>query len=515
MESKSRTEYSAKNTTVSLISRLLSILMGYALRVIFTHTLSASYVGINGLFQDIINVLSLSELGVGTAITYALYKPIADGDTEKQKSLMQMFGRFYHMVALVTGLAGTALVPFLPWIIKDSHSIDCLAFLYLLYLSNTVSSYLLSYKRVLIDAHQLLYIGTLYQTIFWVVKDLIQMVVLILLQNFVLFLVIDLVTTVICNICISRKANRLYPYLRDPEILPLPKEEKTAIFKNIRAMMMHKIGNVVVNNTDNLLLSAFTGITVVGSYSNYYLVIGSLRQLATQIFQGLAASIGNLGATESKQKIRTVFEATFFIGQWIYGLCVITLYELVNPFIVMSFGRQYLFDEKIVLVLCINFFLNGMRNAALTFRDSLGLFWYDRYKAVPEAIINLAVSLILVSQFGAIGVFGGTMISTLATSFWIEPLVLYKYGFHASGKDYFVRYGVYSAVIGVVWFVTDRLCGQIQGSLPVLLCIRFLICMLVTNSCFFLFYHQTAEFLFLRKKAWKLLHRKLQKKDER
>lgn len=164
-------------------------------------------------------------------------------------------------------------------IIKDYQSVEHLTIIYLLYLFNTVCSYLLIYKKTLMDAHQLNYIGTFYQTMSWVLQDVLQILVLIFTKNFILFLVINILTTVICNICISVRADQLYPYLRDKQVRPLPKEEKKEIFQNIRAMLMHKVGTVIVNNTDNLILSAFTGLINVGSYSNYYLVIGSVRQL--------------------------------------------------------------------------------------------------------------------------------------------------------------------------------------------------------------------------------------------
>lgn len=505
MDAKSRTEYSAKNTTVALISRLTAIFMGYVLRVVFTHTLSESYVGVNGLFLDIINVLSLSEMGVGTAITYALYRPIAEGNIEKQKSLMRMFGRFYRMVALLVAVAGAALIPFFDIVIKDYRSVDHLILIYILYLVNTICSYLLIYKKTLMDAHQLNYIGTFYLTMSWVVQDVLQILVLVFTKNFILFLLINIFTTVICNLCISRKADKLYPYLRDKEAEMLPKQERKEIFQNIRAMLMHKAGTVIVNNTDNLILSAFAGLASVGSYSNYYLVIGSIRQLLTQVFQGITASVGNLGVTEKKERVKKVFEAIFFLGQWMYGLAVICLYELINPFVEMSFGKQYLFSGEVVLILCVNFFVNGMRNAALIFRDSLGLFWHDRYKAIAEAVLNLVISIVLVKQLGVAGVFLGTFISMMLTSVWVEPYILYKYEFQMSCGGYFARYLAYIVVIGAAWYITDVCCRMIVGSAGMVLFGRICISLAVPNLIFLIVYCRTKEFVFLLEKLRQLL----------
>ncbi len=507
MESKSRTEYSARNTTATVTSRLLAIVMGYALRVVFTHMLTESYVGINGLFLDIVNVLSLSEMGVGTAITFALYRPIADGDVEKQKSLMRMFGNFYRLVAAIVVVLGLALLPFMDILIKDYEDVDQITYIYLLYLANTALSYLFIYKKILMDAHQLLYIGIFYQTLSWIIQDVLQMIVLLWRQDFILYLWINIATTLLCNVAISRRANKLYPYLKDREVESLPKDERQDIFKNIKAMLMHKVGNVIVNNTDNLILSAFVGLISVGSYSNYYLVIGSIRQLLNQVYQGITASVGNLNATEKEGHVHEVFEVIFFAGQWLYGFATICLYELLNPFVEFSFGKQYLFSNGIVLILCINFFLRGMRYAVLTFRDSMGLFWYDRYITIIEAILNIVFSLIFVQTMGVIGVFLGTTLSMLLTSVWVEPTILYKKGFHESSAQYFVKYSIYFIALCFIWLLTDQLCLLVTGNVLLIFAVRLLICLVVPNVFFLLIYHRTKEFRYLLEKVQSLRKR--------
>ena len=508
MDSKSRTQHSAQNTTVAVASRMAAILMGFITRVVFTHTLSESYIGINGLFTDILNVLALSELGVGTAITYALYRPIAKGDIEKQKSLMRMYCWFYRIVAAVVLCAGLLVIPFMDVLIKNKPDVDNIILIYLMYLVNSVLSYLLIYKRTLIDAHQLIYIGTLYQTIFLLIQDTIQIIILLTTKNFILFLAVYIACTLGSNISISRKANKLYPFLKEKDIKPLEKKERKEILKNIKAMLMHKIGGVVVNNTDNLLLSSIVGILSVGKYSNYYLVIGSIRQVLDQIFQGITASVGNLGATEKSERVKKIFETSFFIGQWLYGFAAICLYEMLSPFVAISFGKNYVFDSSVVLVLCINFYINGMRKASLVFRDSLGLFWYDRYKSVAEAIINLVVSIILAVKFGTVGVFLGTFISTAATSLWVEPYVLYKYRLNSPVWKYFAAYGLYAGVLAAIWFVTDYLCSFVSGGYIMQLLCRFVICMILPNILMLIIYHRKKEFKFAFDKGIALARKK-------
>ncbi len=506
-----------RNTSVALVSRITAIVMGYLLRVVFTHTLSESYVGLNGLFIDIINVLSLSEMGIGTAITFVLYRPIAEGDIEKQKSLMQLYRRFYRLVVAAVAVLGCALIPFMRILIKDYSDIDNLILIYLLYLANTICSYLLIYKKTLLDAQQKMYIGVFYQTLSWVVQDALKMIVLLLWHNFILFLVIGIVTTLLCNLLISREADRQNPYLRDRDVSPLPAEEKKEIFANIRAMMMHKAGAVIVNNTDNLVLSACVGLLSAGSYSNYYLLLGSVRQILNQVYQGITASVGNLGVMEDEHSVKRVFEVAAFIGQWMYGVAFICLFELLNPFVELSFGEQFLFSGEIVFVLCLNFYLNGLRNAALTFRDSMGLFWHDRYKSILEAGLNIVFSLILVRLVGVIGVFLGTLFSMLLTSCWIEPYVLYKHGFKCSCRGYFLRQGLYIALMAAVWLVTDIVCSAAAAgvdSLYAKILVRLVLCVTVSNGLLLLIYCRTPDFRYAIDKAAGFIKARIKKREK-
>lgn len=507
MAEKSRTEFSMVNTTVAFLAQISAILIGFFTRVVFTHTLSEGYVGINGLFTDILNILSLSELGVGTAITYALYDPIAKNDRKKQQILMRMFRTFYRITASIVGIAGICLIPFLDTLMKNRPDVDHLLLIYLLYLLNSVISYLLIYKKTLVDAHQLNYLTVLNHNGFIIIQHILQIIILLTTHNFILFLMIAVLCTLTGNIVMSKQADHLFPYLKEPCHEKLPDADRKDIIRNVKAMLLHKIGEVAVNNTDNLLISSFVGVISAGMYSNYYLIIGSVRQVLDQALQGVTASVGNLGVTEHGEKVHRVFRLLFFIGQWLFGFAGICLLELLNPFVAMAFGRQYLFEESIVLVLCINFFINGTRRAVLIFKESMGLFWYDRYKSIIEAILNLGISIILVLKLGIAGVFIGTFCSTILTSFWVEPFVLYKYRFKQSPVRFFLRYAANLLIMGLVWIVTDFCCKMYQGSTFTTFLFRFLICILVPNLLLLFIYGKTED----GKEFLRLLRRLIQK----
>lgn len=511
---KSRTEHSARNATVSAIARMITIAGGFVARIVFTHTLSQDYVGINGLFSDILNMLALSELGLGAAITYALYRPIAQGDVEKQKSLMRMFRNFYRVVAGIVLAGGLAVAPFLGVLIKEPPQVDHLTLIYLLYLCNSVLSYFMVYKRTLIDAHQLSYLGVLFQTSAWLLQNILQIILLLTTRNFILYVSVTIFCTLLNNLAISWKADQLYPFLKDKPVERLPEKDRKEIFRNMRAMLLHKIGGAMVNGTDNLLLSSLVGITGNSLYSNYALIIGSLRQVLNQAFQGITASVGNLGTEQDMARVKRVYEASFFLGQWLFGVVAVCAFEVIGLVVEVCFGRNYVFPREVTLVLCLNFYLTGTRQATLIFRDAMGGFWYDRYKSLVEAVVNLAASIVLGKLYGAAGVFLGTLVSTVTTSLWVEPFMLYRHCLKASPRRFLLRYGLYMGVTFLLWYGEDLICQSFSGSAPVVGALRLLFCFAATNLAYFALYHRTKEFRLLAAKAWEILSHRWKKRGE-
>ena len=249
----------------------------------------------------------------------------------------------------------------------------------------------------------------------------------------------------------------MYPYLKDKNIKKLDKKELNTISKNVRAMLFHKIGGVVVNSTDNILISKLVGLIAVGMYSNYYLITSALDTITAQFFNAITASVGNLGACTNSKKVKETFNTTFFLNYLIYGVITVCLLILFNPFIEVWLGKKYLFDFGVVLVITICFYLKGIRKTCLTFKDALGLFWQDRYKPIIESIINLVASIILGIKYGVLGIFMGTIISTVTTSLWIEPYVLYKYYFKENIIDYLYRFIKYTLVVVLTYLIVQKI----------------------------------------------------------
>lgn len=503
----SRIENSLKNIKYSLAGQILSMLAKFLTRMFFVRILSMEYLGLNGLFTNILSILSLAELGLGSAIVYSMYKPLAENDIDLLAGIMKLYKKAYIFIGIIILTFGLSLTPFLEIFIKEIPEIRNLELIYVLFVVNTASSYFFSYKRSLLIADQKKYIDSIYYNTSILVSNILQILILVLTRNFILYLLVQIIVILIENIMISRRIDYLYSHILKNKDSHLSSEVKISIIKNVKAMFNHKIGSVIVMSTDNLLISRFVGLIQVGLYSNYLLIISALRQAFDILFQSMVASIGNLGATESTEKNEFIFRCLDFLGLWVYGFASIALISLFNPFIDLWLGKGYLFSTDIVIMIVLSFYLWGRRRSVLSFRDALGLFWYDRYKPIIESFINLAVSLILVFSLGIKGIILGTIISTITTSFWVEPYVLYKYGFKLSVKGYFIKYVLWTAVIFTICIINTTIISLLSDSLAAFM-IKILITAIIPNFLIIVIFWRTKEFQYL----YKIIAQTLKKK---
>lgn len=451
-ELSTRTRYSMKNASIAMTTKILAIVFGFFARMVFTHTLSMAYAGINGLNTNILGALNLADLGISTALVYSIYEPVAHNDIPRQRALMRLYKQIYRIVAIVVFFLGILMYPIVRILISDTYEIQSVILIYGMFLARTVFSYFLMYRSMIFLANQRNYINDIIDSTFLMLQNTIQIVVLLLTRNYILYLLIYVLAVLFQNAAVYIQAGKEYPEVFEKSDDTIPEEDAKEVFRNLRAMLMHKVGTVVINNIDNLTLTGIVGIIAVGMYSNYYLIIGSIRQVIERIVFAIAGSVGNLGATEDKNHVREVFLGAVFVVSVGYGVAAISLYELLDVFIAASFGAEYVFPKLVTKVLCINLFLNGIRQASIIFRDSLGLFWNDRYKTIIESLVNLFFSIILARKIGTAGVFIGTTISIVSVSMWVEPLVLYKDFFHASVWEYFeklIRYIILFIAAGI------------------------------------------------------------------
>ncbi len=483
-----------KNSFVILFSTLFCYLADFLCRTVLVHTLSMEYVGVTGLFSNILSVLSLSELGFGTVLVYSMYVPFAQNDEEKLLALTNFYKKAYLTVSLLIGSIGLLLTPFLPYIINDSPDIPKLSVYYLLYLGNTVLSYSFVYRQSLFAADQKLYITKLYSNLFRAIRTVLQIIILVTTHDFFLYLAVMLPFTLFTNLFLSWKAKKAYPFLNSDHHPTLEKEERKTIFKNVYAMFNHHVGATVLSSTDNLLISFFLGLKAVSRNDSYALIQMLLRSSFGTLFNSLNASVGNYHATKTEEETHTLFEALHFAGFWFYTFCTTSFFLLVNPFITLVWGEKFLFSIPVVLLISVNFYIYGIRQISITFKEALGLLYQDRYKPIIEALINLILSALLVKPFGIIGIFTGTFISMVSTSLWVEPYVLLHYGFHRSTKGFWLK-NIKYLLTGILAIGLTWLCAA-PFELPLIatMGVRILLCLIIPNVVFLLFSFKSPEF---------------------
>ena len=434
-----------RNIKYSAVNYIAVNLLKFIVRMVFVKTLPIEYLGINGLFSNVLAILSLAELGIGPAIVYSLYKPLVYDDKEIVKGIMRLFKEIYIAVGGIILVLGLALYPFLDNFIKDGQSVPQVHYFYFVFLLNTVVSYFWTYKRNLLIADQKQYVVNIYQAIVQVLVAVLQIIFLLIFADYWCFIILMMVGTVLENFSIASKVDKEYQYLNEAaEVLDL--DIKHQIVKNTKAMICHKIAGMVVFSSSNLILSKFTGLAVVGLYNNYYMVIVALNTFADKFFESITASIGNLMVLEGSNKKIKAFRITEFITALQAAICFCGLYVLFNPFVELWVGKQYLFSKTVVAAMAVSFYLTYMRKAVLMFRDACGLYWNDRYKPLAESVINLTASIYLTINYGVIGVVLGSIISTILTCFWVEPYVLFNNGIDINLKNYFMDYLKFTVV---------------------------------------------------------------------
>ena len=493
---------SIKNTKYAVISQIITVILKFICQSVFIKYLGIEYLGVNGLFSNILTILGLAELGIGTAIIYNLYKPLAFDNKNQIQEYMNFYKKVYNFIGIFILITGFALVPFLKYFIKGESNIENIHLLYILYLGNTIFTYFFAYKRSLIIADQKSYLNTLNYLITSIFQVVLQIIFLITTKSFVIYLIIQLVCTFISNVFISLKANKMYPYLKHNK-KRLNKSEQKKLWKDIYAVMSQRVGYVLINGTDNLIISTFIGVQMVGMYSNYILVISAIKNTIGQIFNAISASIGNLNALESKDKSYLIYNVLLFSSFWIVGFVSIAYFILINPFITLWIGKEYLLNNYIVLLIVANYFFSdttGIRIITNNYKDSLGLFWYERYKAYIQAGINILCSVILVNKIGFIGVLLGTFISTIATCFWFEPYVLFKYGFHKPLRLYFFKFLKYFFCICSVGVITYMICffsTLFIKNIWIIFILKILIAFIVPNFLLVCIFYNSYEFKYL------------------
>ena len=489
---ESRTKNSIRNMSVALLMQGVSIVLSFVCRTIFAKLLSAEYLGLGGLFSNIIAVLSLSELGIGNVIIIHLYKPITDNNEQRIAELMNFYKKAYNIIGAFVIGSGLLITPFLGYLVKSDNDIPHLGLYFMLFIIQTASSYFFAYKQSLLTAAQKEYICSLVRQGFNILMNVLQIVFLLVTKQYVAYLIVAIVTNIGTNLVLSMITDKKFAFLKKYKRKSLTKGETKGMLKNVSSMMLHKVGHTVINSTDNILISSMVGVIYTGLYSNYLLIMNVITQIATIALNAMSASIGDFNARKSTEERIELFDAMRIFSYWMFGMCAICFCCLYQPTIELWLGGDYLLGYDIVVIISVNFFINGIIRIPSTFCDVSGLYTKTKAKPIAMAIINLVVSIVFLKLWGLVGVFIGTLVSYLAVAIWIDPYHLYKQEFKMPAIKYYGSLIINVLLVGVVGAITYFVTGYITNYV-----LKVLVCGVLSNLLFFLIYFRTKEFRFI------------------
>lgn len=501
-----RTKKATINILVSVITFIVGFLPIILVRKVFLDKLGPELLGLSSLFTNIIGYLSIVEMGIGTAIIFSLYKPFAENDTAKITAYLNYYKKLYKVIGIVVLLLGLFLLPFLNIFITDPINMGEARIYFVLFLINTVMGYYFSYKFCILNVAQEGYKITIATTVSKLIIAVLQVVFLFIVPDFYIYLIIQISVNLIYFILLNLYIDSKNRWLTNASEDALSRDEKRSLSKNIKALMYHKIGGVVIFSTDNLVISSFINLATVAKYNNYSLIISAMQGIISTAMSAITASIGNLLVEKSKDEAYVVHKRLFFINFWVVSLIAIVLFNTLTPFVTLWLGENQTIDQFTLSIILLNLYIQLMRGSVEKFNEGGGNYYQDRFAPVFECIIKLSASIALVKLLGLSGVFLGTLISNLSVVFWVKPKITYKYIFKTKLVKYFGMYFKYLA-IGIVpfiicYFVSSRL---VIGNGSFAFVITCILNLMIINIFYLIIFWRNKEFIYLKNlliKAW-------------
>lgn len=507
--SKSRIGKALRNSLFGIVGLLASQIVSFVTKAVFVRLLGAEYNGINGLFSNILSILNLAELGFATSVAYALYQPLKENNEIKQAELMNYFAKVYRIIAVVVAAAGCCCIPFLQYLIAEdiselSFSLNQLRGYFAMFLTNTVCSYLLAYKRTIITADQNNYIISAVDNTCNIVLNIVQIILLLVYNNYYAFLATMIAKTLINNTILQIIANKKYPYLKKYRKICLPKADRSILIKNVEASFLHRIGTVASVATTSIIISSFVSLIDAGQYANYAMVCSSVNMIIDIIFTSMTASVGNLCVSESEDVQFDVYKKVRYLA-YFCGIFTLTCYIcLFNPFIEIWVGKDMVMPLSVVIAISFNSSKWYFRKDVTTFKDAKGMFRADWYKPIIETLVGIGISIGLSYVLGTLGVLLGPIISTVTVGIPIEYYVLFKNGLHKPLLPQFVV-----LLIGIVFaFALTALTYLIGSFIPSGIgwfILRFFFVVIFAVGVFILATFWTPEFKYYKNLAARLL----------
>ena len=502
-----RVQSAVKNIAFGQMGNFITQILNFVLRTVFIDHLGDTLNGVNALYTGILSVLSMAELGIGTALNYSLYKPVADKDYEKIKSYMRFYKKAYRIIGIVIAAVGLSISPLLPWLVKQPQGVSVrdLTLYYYIFLFNTASSYFVAYKYSLVNAEQKNYIQTNILTVTKMITVSLQIMVVLITGNYYIYLLTAAGVELLQKIFVTVYLNRRYPYLKDRKADRLSKEETGEIVAKTKALVFHKVGDVARLQTDSMIISGFINVTVTGFVDNYNMVLNSIANVVNIFFNSVLSSFGNLIATESRERQYQLFKVYRFAACWIYGFTAVGFSVLLTPFIVLWKGEARTLAYAVVICILIDFYFKGERIVLSNFKTAAGVFEQDKYLALIQGAVNLLISVVLVQRIGLVGVYVGTIVSGLIANI-TKPFIIYRVILDRPVGGYFVDLLKYLAAVGGLFMLFMGIKGLIMPQITILsFAVMFIVISIVFNGIFLLLFGKTEEFGYL----WGIVKRRL------
>lgn len=517
-----RAQNSFFNFISSVGASILMIVLNFITRAVFIRVLDVSYQGLEGLFSSILSVLSLTELGFGSAITFKLYRPIEEDDRPRLRVLMKLYRQVYFVIGCVIAALGLALIPFLPKLVKNYGRLAELhlngGLIFLIYLANSVSSYwFFAYKNAFVGATQKSYVLTVSGYLVSLANSVTQICVLIFTRDFVLYIAVQVVFTILRNILYAVICDRRHPYLKEKTTERVSREELKGFFSDCSALLLYRIANVALDGSDNIVLSTMLGLESNGLYYSYLTVKTSIRTLLNSFFNSLQASLGSLYTTGNLDWSRLMFRVVNLATVCLYGVFSIGIAVLLDDFVAIVWGPDMVVTSwtaagrtvatPLALFIGIEFYVTGRAYFLSTFRTAMGLFRQMRFRPVINVTVNLAVSVLMVPRMGIAGCVVGTIAAYLSSNLLFDPPLIYKKVLGLPLRRYFLTNLAYDAVTAGALAASWWLCSLIalEGWLGFF--VHGCVCVGVTGGIFLLCYCRTEELRYILQAGKQLLRR--------
>lgn len=484
-----RIERSKLNATIALTTSLLMGVLSFIERMVFNHFFIEDYLGLYSFYYNVLGILSSIELGLPTAIAYALYAPLEYNNIEQITAIVNFYKRISKLMGTIIFIAGIVLLPFLKYFIKTEIPISDVQRYFIMYLLGIVCTYFISSRKILLSANQEQYKITFVTNLTWTLLYIAEIAVAILTKSFYWYSMCILISAIGRNIILRILTRKEFP---EQKLIPKPRiasDIKKKILKNYKGLISNSLGGMIVSSTDSILISMMVGTAFLGRYSNYQMITSGLKSIAVILPASITASIGNAGVTESRRTMSKSFETLNLSSFFVYSTLTILLINVINPIIAVFFGNRTIGISSVILV-CLNFYIACMRELLLTYKSSLGLYWEDRKRPIAEGVSNLIISIILGHFWGFNGIILGTILTNICINLVIEPQVIFHNGLYRSSVWYYIslikRLALTIALILITTYINSFL--TVKGISLIIL--RGFISLVLTSICYFILYRK-------------------------